>query len=370
MELNWKEDSNLIRKLAKILLGDTLPNGKPVSSIILLDDTARAELQRWANMSDAEFAAAQRSGDSVRIDVDDVIRQLEEKYALDPQLLDDLLSLFDADDLDIWEEISQWEDSDHDEPTEYFFSNPDPYFKPEPLPPDHLKHNFWFDEAGHICVKNPSAFWLPEFTLQREIGGTIYTITGSYDGTETLDRKMERILAENIFLRIRGSEKICITGKNGVGKTTLLHKIAEELLNRNDIHAEYMPQNYEELLQLHVTPVEYLDQTGKKEERTKIRTFLGALKYTADEMDHPIAELSGGQKAKIFLLKMSMSGANVLILDEPTRNFSPLSGPVIREMLKEFPGAVISISHDRKYIDEVCVKVYCLTETGFQLQEK
>ena len=82
MELNWKEDHNLIRKLAKILLGDTLPNGKPVSSIILLDDTSRAELQRWANMSDAEFAAAQLSGDSIRIDVDDVIRQLEEKYAL------------------------------------------------------------------------------------------------------------------------------------------------------------------------------------------------------------------------------------------------------------------------------------------------
>ena len=80
MELNWKEDHNLIRKLAKILLGDTLPNGKPVSSIILLDDTSRAELQRWANMSDAEFAAAQLSDDSIHIDVDDAIRQLEEKY--------------------------------------------------------------------------------------------------------------------------------------------------------------------------------------------------------------------------------------------------------------------------------------------------
>ena len=194
MELNWKEDSNLIRKLAKILLEDTLPNGKPVSSIILLDDTSRAELQRWANMNDAEFAAAQRSGDSVRIDVDDVIRQLEEKYALDPQLLDDLLSVFDADDLELWEEISQWENSDHAEPTEYVFSNPN--FKLEPLSPDRPKHNFWFDETGHIRVKNPSAFWLPEFTLQREIGGTIYTITGSYDGTETLDRKMERILTE------------------------------------------------------------------------------------------------------------------------------------------------------------------------------
>lgn len=79
MELNWKEDSNLIRKLAKILLGDTLPNSKPVSSIILLDDASRTELQRWANISDAELAAAQRRGDSIRIDVDDVIRQLEEK---------------------------------------------------------------------------------------------------------------------------------------------------------------------------------------------------------------------------------------------------------------------------------------------------
>ena len=196
MELNRKEDNNLIRKLAKILLGDALPNGKPVNSFILLDDASRAELQRWANMSDAEFAAAQLSGDSICIDADDVIRQLEEKYALDPQLLDDFFSGFDADDLDLLEEISQWEDSDHGEPTEYFFSNPDLYFKPEPLPPDRPKHSFWFDETGHIRVKNPSAFWLPEFTLQREIGGTIYTITGSYDGTETLDRKMERILAE------------------------------------------------------------------------------------------------------------------------------------------------------------------------------
>lgn len=204
MELNWKEDSNLIRKLAKILLGDTLPNGKPVSSIILLDDTSRAELQRWANMNDAEFAAAQRSGDSVRIDVDDVIRQLEEKYALDPQLLDDLLSVFDADDLELWEEISQWENSDHDEPTEYVFSNL--YFKLEPLSPDRPKHNFWFDETGHIRVKNPSAFWLPEFTLQREISGTIYTITGSYDGTETLDRKMERILTEKFTEKTEDDE--------------------------------------------------------------------------------------------------------------------------------------------------------------------
>lgn len=175
-----------------------------------------------------------------------------------------------------------------------------------------------------------------------------------------------KVLAKDIFLRVRGPEKICIVGTNGAGKTTLLKKIAKELLSRNDIKTQYMPQNYEELLDLDVTPMEFLDETCDKAVRTRIRTYLGSLKYTADEMDHPIRELSGGQKAKVLLLKMSLSDANVLILDEPTRNFSPLSGPVIRKMIALFPGAVISISHDRKFIDEVCTTVYTLTEKGLE----
>lgn len=175
-----------------------------------------------------------------------------------------------------------------------------------------------------------------------------------------------KVLAKDIFLRVRGPEKICIVGTNGAGKTTLLKKMAKELLARSDIKAQYMPQNYEELLDLDVTPVEFLDDTGDKAVRTRIRTYLGSLKYTADEMDHPIRELSGGQKAKVLLLKMSLSDANVLILDEPTRNFSPLSGPVIRKMIASFPGAVISISHDRKYIEEVCTRTYRLTEKGLK----
>ncbi len=188
-----------------------------------------------------------------------------------------------------------------------------------------------------------------------------------YELSKLMTPEGERILAEGIYLKIKGSEKICIIGANGAGKTTLLKKIAEELMNRNDIKAEYMPQNYEDLLELSVTPVDYLDKTGDKEERTRIRTYLGSLKYTPDEMEHPIRELSGGQKAKVLLLRMSLSGANVLILDEPTRNFSPLSGQVIRKMLREFPGAVISISHDRKYIEEVCDKIYQLNPNGLQL---
>ena len=131
-----------------------------------------------------------------------------------------------------------------------------------------------------------------------------------------------------------------------------------------------MPQNYEECLDLTTTPIEYLTVEGSHEEYSQIRTYLGSMKYTADEMNHPISDLSGGQKAKLLLLQMSMSGSDVLILDEPTRNFSPLSNPIIRQMLKGFGGAIISISHDRKYIEEVAEKIYELTEKGLELKKE
>lgn len=180
----------------------------------------------------------------------------------------------------------------------------------------------------------------------------------------------ERVLAENVRLNVRGPEKVCIVGKNGCGKTTLLRQIAETLRERKDIKVSYMPQNYEELLDMEQTPVDFLCETGDKDEVSRVRTYLGSMKYTADEMGHKIGDLSGGQKAKLLLLKMSMSGSNVLILDEPTRNFSPLSNPVIRNMLKEFGGAILTISHDRKYIEEVATKVYELTEHGLVVREE
>ncbi len=178
----------------------------------------------------------------------------------------------------------------------------------------------------------------------------------------------ERVLARNICLRVVGNEKICLTGDNGAGKTTLLKLITAGLLERTDIKAAYIPQNYADPegfgAALRSTPVEFLAKQGDREEITKIRTYLGSLKFTAEETEHSVEELSGGQRAKLLLLKICMSGANVLILDEPTRNFSPLSGPVIRRMLAGFPGAIISISHDRKYLAEVCDKVYLLTAEG------
>lgn len=173
-----------------------------------------------------------------------------------------------------------------------------------------------------------------------------------------------RVLARNIALWVEGPEHIGIVGANGAGKSTLLKQLAAQLLPRADLRAAYMPQDYGDLLLGSATPVELLAPGGSREEVTRARTLLGSMKYKAEEMDHPAAMLSGGQRAKLLFLGMVLRGSNVLLLDEPTRNFSPLSAPVIRRALAAFPGAILSVSHDRRYLAEVCTRLLLLDETG------
>lgn len=177
----------------------------------------------------------------------------------------------------------------------------------------------------------------------------------------------DRVLAQNIKLKVVGNQHICIIGSNGVGKSTLLKEIWQLLVKRTDITVGYMPQNYEDVLDFNQTPTEFLESHYEKEEQTRARMFLGNMKFTADEMLHKIAELSGGQKAKLIFLNMVLKKCDVLILDEPTRNFSPLSSPVVCKALMNFGGTIISISHDRRFLNDVADIVYVLSPTGLTL---
>ena len=89
------------------------------------------------------------------------------------------------------------EDEELDEVPVFAFANADPYAKMEPRPEDAPKRDVSFDENGNIAVKNPSAFWLPEIKIVDVVGGTEYTVTGSYEGTETLNKKLKRIMEHN-----------------------------------------------------------------------------------------------------------------------------------------------------------------------------
>ena len=177
----------------------------------------------------------------------------------------------------------------------------------------------------------------------------------------------ERALARDIRLYAAGGTHVGITGRNGAGKSTLLALLWAELRERRDITACYMPQDYSQALDYTQTPVEHLAAHYTKDEVTRARTYLGSMRFTHEEMTGPIGRLSGGQRAKLLFLDMVLQDANVLLLDEPTRNFSPLSGPVIRRTLADFGGAILSVSHDRKYLEEVCDAVYELTESGLCL---
>ena len=154
------------------------------------------------------------------------------------------------------------------------------------------------------------------------------------------------------------------SGKGGVGKSTLLRSLWEAVRARGDLRAFYMPQDPCDLLDLTQTPVELLAVTGDKDETTANRIALGSMKFTPEEMEHPAQALSGGQKAKLMFLMMAQRQPDVLLLDEPTRNLSPLSGPVVRALFADYPGCIVAVSHDRLFARAVFTRALELTPAG------
>ncbi|MGT2686498.1 ATP-binding cassette domain-containing protein [Streptococcus porcinus] len=163
---------------------------------------------------------------------------------------------------------------------------------------------------------------------------------------------------QKVNLLIRGQDKLVITGQNGVGKSRLLKTIVTELEENSSFRVGYMPQHYDDLLIENEKVLDFL----APENPEQARNLLASLQLTRQEIEHDICHLSGGQKAKLFLAKMVLDKCNILVLDEPTRHFSPTSQPLVREFLAGFKGAIISVSHDRHLIAEPYLKQYQLDQ--------
>lgn len=169
------------------------------------------------------------------------------------------------------------------------------------------------------------------------------------------------LIDKQISLYIKGAKKVALIGENGVGKTTLLRLIYHELKKNTSFKVGYMSQNYEDELLNYLSPLDYLSKTlnvSNKEDLTKIQTYLGSLKLTYEEMNRSISSLSGGEKAKIFFARLILEKDNVMLLDEPTRNISPLSNKAFINSIKEYNGVLIAVSHDRNFVYQVFDDIY------------
>ena len=182
------------------------------------------------------------------------------------------------------------------------------------------------------------------------------------------------LIDKQISLYIKGAKKVALIGENGVGKTTLLRLIYHELKKNPSFQVGYMSQNYEDELLNYLSPLDYLSKTlnvSNKEDLTKIQTYLGSLKLTYEEMNRSISSLSGGEKAKIFFAKLILEKDNVMLLDEPTRNISPLSNKAFINSIKEYNGVLIAVSHDRNFVYQIFDDIYELDkENGLKKVSK
>lgn len=181
-----------------------------------------------------------------------------------------------------------------------------------------------------------------------------------------------RDLFAGVDFDIKRGEKICIVGPNGVGKTTLLRILMGEI-QPNEGHLKtghnvafgYYDQG-QLLLNDRNTVLEELKESYRLYSDTEMRSILGRFLFQGEDVFLQVGSLSGGEKARLSLLKMMLSGANTLILDEPTNHLDIESKEVFEDALLEFPGTVIVVSHDRYFLQKIPTRILELESDGLK----
>lgn len=176
----------------------------------------------------------------------------------------------------------------------------------------------------------------------------------------------------HVNLDIKRGERVCIVGPNGVGKTTLLHILLGHLtpaegrvMIGHNVAFAYYDQGQLGLNPANTVLGEMKDAYPLIDD-TRMRNILGRFLFHGDDVFATVSSLSGGEKARLSLLKLMLSGANTLILDEPTNHLDIQSREVLEEALLEFPGTLIIVSHDRYFLQRIPTRILELTPTGIR----
>jgi ATP-binding cassette, subfamily F, member 3 len=171
-------------------------------------------------------------------------------------------------------------------------------------------------------------------------------------------------ILNKIDFKIQRGEKVAFVGRNGEGKTTLSKIIINEIDWTGDlkighnVKIGYFAQNQDVLLDENITVLQTIDDIAKGDVRTKIRDMLGAFLFRGDDVEKKVKVLSGGERARLALVKLLLEPSNLLVLDEPTNHLDMRSKDILKQALIKFDGTLIVVSHDRDFLDGIVEKVY------------
>ena len=179
----------------------------------------------------------------------------------------------------------------------------------------------------------------------------------------------ERVLFEPFDLTILYGERVGIVGTNGSGKTTLLKTMlgllppaTGEVKIGASVVVGYYAQE-QETLPFESTPLDFVRRLKPMTEPRAI-SFLHGLLFSLDDMHTPIARLSGGEKSRLQIARLMLTDANFLLLDEPTNNLDIASTEVLEAALEEFEGTILTVSHDRYFLDKLVSKIIAIEADG------
>ncbi|MCB2837295.1 ABC-F family ATP-binding cassette domain-containing protein [Streptococcus dysgalactiae subsp. dysgalactiae] len=183
----------------------------------------------------------------------------------------------------------------------------------------------------------------------------------------------DQVLSEPINVDINKLDAIAVVGPNGIGKSTLIKSIIGQLplLKGQLKYGANVETGYYDQTQSHLTPsnmvLEELWQDFSTTPEVDIRNRLGAFLFSGDGVKKSVSMLSGGEKARLLLAKLSMENNNFLVLDEPTNHLDIDSKEVLENALIDFDGTLLFVSHDRYFINRLATKVLEITEKGSTL---
>lgn len=180
----------------------------------------------------------------------------------------------------------------------------------------------------------------------------------------------EKNIFKDVSFDIYRGEKVALIGPNGVGKSTLFKmimgdekKLTGEIHIGQNVEISYFHQE-QKTLNLNNTIIDEIWDSNPKLNQTDVRNLLGAFLFYGEDVFKEIKTLSGGERARVAILKLMLSNSNLLLLDEPTNHLDIDSKEVLEEAIENYDGTVFTISHDRYFINKIADKILVLNKDG------